>query len=226
MFPGTGPGGYFKNGSIEATLDEASRANVMINKIARTQTRAWMEVALGSEFGLDRNGLNPSLQIEFKRRPLPNASLKWNSVTVGTTHPLRIEEATVKYLNAKMPKWGNNRSPNNDYVAGSTLSRGFETPFKTVYFDHFSSDGKVPKANEAFTGPAPGAGDIEAWIFLANRGLVRPGMIIDFQNELGQSINESNSASLVSAGYEVSVVPYDWWSSYLVPEDSGRMKLT
>ena len=110
LFPGTGPGGYFKNGSIEATLDEVSKSDALIDKIARTQTRAWIEVEMGSEFGLDRRGLNPSLQIEVKHgRPLPNTSLKWNRVTAGTTSALQIEEATVRYLNARLPKWGNNR---------------------------------------------------------------------------------------------------------------------
>jgi hypothetical protein len=163
------------------------------------------------------------VQIEFKRnRPLPSASLKWNAVTAGTTDALHIENATIRYLNGRLPKWGNNRSKNNNYAAGSTLSRGFVTPSKTVYFDHLSGDGKVPTANEAFTGPAPSAGDIEAWIFLASHGVVRPGMIIDFQNELGQSISESRSAKLISVGYQVSVVPYGWWSSCLASGDSDR----
>ena len=188
----------------------------MINKLARTQIRAWLEVELESEFGLNRKGLNPSLQIEFKSgRPLPSTSLKWNRATPGNTNPLRIEKATVSYLVKGLSGWGNNRSPNNDYVAGSTLSRGFATPYETVYFDHLSGQKKVPTADEAFAGPTPGHGDIEAWTYLANRRVIKPGMIINFQNELGQSISEHNCAILVGAGYRVSVVPYGWWASFL-----------
>lgn len=201
LFPDSGPGGFFPDGSIEATLDDVSRATVLINKIARTQTRAWMEVELASDFGLDRGGLKPSLQIEVKHgRSLPNGSLKWNSVTVGITNRLKIEEATVRYLNERLPGWGNNRSPNNDYVSGSTLSRGFESQSKIVYFDHLRGDTKTPIVDEAFTGLAPGRRDIEAWVQLANRGLVQSGMIINFQNERGQSINTRDCAnSLVRA---------------------------
>ena len=216
LFPETGPGGYFRGGSVVPTLDDLSQGYMLVNQIARTQMRAWIEKELGPEFGLNRSGLNPSLQIEFKpNRPLPNASLKWNEVTNGTTDPLQIEEATIRYLKDRLPGWGNNRSPNNDYVSGSTLSRGFETPLKTVYFDHLSSNGDVPTANEAYTGPAPGVRDVDAWIMLAKNGVVKPGMIIDFQNAIGQSISESVTAELASAGYQVSVVPFSWWSSCL-----------
>ena len=40
-------------------------------------------------------------------------------------------------------------------------------------------------------------------------------MIINFQNEVGRSISERNTRELVDAGYQISVVPYDWWSQYL-----------
>jgi hypothetical protein len=216
LFPGTGPGGYFRNGSIAPTLDEDSQGVILVNQIARTQIRAWMERELGSEFGLDRCRLNPSVQIELKpNRPFPGTSVKWNKVTTGETHPLKIEEATIRYLRIRLPGWGNNRSPNNNYVAGSTLSRGFQTPSKTVYFDHLFGRLDLPTADEAFTGPAPGTRDLEAWIFLAGSGRVKPGMIINFQNEKGQSISTVNTASLVCAGYCVSVVPFAWWAHHL-----------
>lgn len=220
IIPGTGPGGYFGLGSRTRNLDEDALGNLLISKIARTQVRAWMELEMGSEFGLDREGAKPSLQIEIKPdRPFPNISLKWNRETRGTTSRLQIEDATIRYLRAHFPTWGNNRSPNNNYVAGSTLARGFEAPAKTVYFDHLAWTQETPIAHEAFTGRTPGTGDIEAWIFLAN-GVVKPGMIINFQNGVGQSINQRTTCELVSAGYQVSVVPYSWWSRYLPSGDS------
>jgi hypothetical protein len=115
--------------------------------------------------------------------------------------------------------WGNNRSPNNDYTAGSTSALGFETPSKTVYFDHLVVRDGVSIANEAFTGESPGVGDIAAWIFLANEGVVKPGVIINFQNEVGRSISESNTNALVRAGYQVSVVPFGWWLPCLLQND-------
>jgi hypothetical protein len=216
IFPGTGPGGYFGQRSPVRGLDTAARGNLMIRKIARTLVRAWMEKELGRLFGLDRQNLKPSLQIEMKPyRPFPNVSLKWNKATRGTTDRLRIENATIRYLQERFQGWGNNRSPNNNYVAGSTLARAFDAPHKTVYFDHLSETGEAPVAHEAFTGKTPGAGDTESWIFLANEGVVKPGMIINLQNEVGQSISERNTGELVEAGYQISVVPYDWWSQYL-----------
>lgn len=188
----------------------------MAHQIARTQLRAWMEQELATEFGVNRRGLRPSLQIGFKPdRPSPDASLKWNRITTGTTDPLQIEEATVCYPRGHIPKWGNNRSPNNDYTAGSTLSTGFKSPSKTVYFDHLAGVENVPLANEAFTGLAPGCKDIAAWIYLSNEHVVKPGLVVNFQNERNQSINGANLASLVRAGYQVSVVPYNWWSPFL-----------
>jgi len=83
--------------------------------------------------------------------------------------------------------------------------------------------GGAPVAHEAFTGRTPGVGDIEAWIFLADEGVVKPGMIINFQNELGQSINERSAGELVGAGYQISVVPYVWWSHYLFSADSTSL---
>jgi hypothetical protein len=118
-------------------------------------------------------------------------------------------------LKNHFPGWGNNRSPNNNYVTGSTLALGFIAPTKTVYFDHLARTRGKPLAHEAFTGRTPGTGDVEAWIFLANEGIVKPGMIINFQNEIGQSIGESITGELVAAGYQVSVVLYAWWSRHL-----------
>lgn len=217
IFPGTGPGGYFGRGSPVRALDDEARGSLMIRKIARTLVRGEIEKELGPLFGLDRQNLKPSLQIEMKaNRPFPNVSLKWNKKTRGTTDRLRIENATIRYLEERFRRWGNNRSPNNNYVAGSTSARAFEAPCKTVYFDHLvETTGGTPVAHEAFTGKAPGAGDIESWIFLANEGVVNPGMIINFQNEVGQSISERNTRELVEAGYQISVVPYVWWSQYL-----------
>ncbi len=175
-----------------------------------------MQQELATEFGGERRGFRPSLQIEIKiSRPFPEASLKWNKITTGTTNLLQIEEATVCYLRGRIPKWGNNRSPNNDYTAGSTLSKGFKSPSKTVYFDHLTEIENTPIANEAFTGLAPGSKDIEAWVYLSNERVIKPGMVINFQNERNQSINAANSTSLVRAGYQVSVVPHSWWSPYL-----------
>jgi len=148
-------------------------------------------------------------------RPFPNVSLKWNRATRGTTDRLVIESATIRYLEGRFPRWGNNRSPNNNYVAGSTSSVAFDTPSKTVYFDHLAKIGRAFLAHEAFTGRTPGMGDIDAWIFLADKGVVKPGMIINFQNEVGQSINEKVTRKLIEAGYQVSVVPYVWWSNHL-----------
>ncbi len=163
LFPGTGPGGYFRNGSLVSGLDEESKGRVLINHIARTLIRSWLESEVGREFGVERKGLNPSLQIEVKpNRPFPGASLKWNKVTKGTTDRLQIEESTVRYIEIYVPGWGNNRSPNNDYVAGSTKSEAFESPFKTVYFDHLTKTDGISIASEAFTGLAPGARDIRA----------------------------------------------------------------
>jgi hypothetical protein len=197
----------------------------MIRKVARTLIRAWMEEELGREFGLDRKNLKPSLQIEMKpNRPFPNVSLKWNRATRGTTDRLRIENATIRYLEERFLNWGNNRSPNNNYVAGSTLARAFQAQSKTVYFDHLGDIGGAPVAHEAFTGRTPGVGDVEAWIFLANEGVVKPGMIVNFQNELGQSINERSAGDLVGAGYQISVVPYAWWSHCLSSETSSSKK--
>ncbi len=65
IFPGTGPGGYFGSGSHVRTLDDEARGNLMICKVARTLVRAWMEKELGRVFGLDRQNLKPSLQIEL-----------------------------------------------------------------------------------------------------------------------------------------------------------------
>ncbi len=190
----------------------------MIRKIARTLVRAWMEEELGRLFGLNRQNLKSSLQIEMKpNRPFPNVSLKWNKATRGTTDRLMIENATIRYLEERFQRWGNNRSPNNNYVAGSTSARAFDAPHKTVYFDHLAeTTGGAPVAHEAFTGKTPGAGDIESWIFLANEGVVKPGMIINFQNEVGQSISERSTGELVEAGYQISVVPYVWWSRHLL----------
>ena len=197
----------------------------MIRKVARTLVRAWLEKELGREFGLDRQNLKPSLQIELKpNRPFPNVSLKWNKATRGITDRLRIESATIRYLEEHFLSWGNNRSPNNNYVAGSTSARAFEAQSKTVYFDHLAETGGAPVAHEAFTGRTPGVGDLEAWIFLANEGVVIPGMIINFQNELGQSINEISTGQLVGVGYQVSVVPYTWWSHCLSCESLGSKK--
>ena len=197
----------------------------MICKVARTLVRAWMEKELGIVFGVDRQNMKPSIQIELKpNRPFPNVSLKWNKATRGTTDRLRIESATIRYLEERFLGWGNNRSQNNNYVAGSTLARAFEAQFKTVYFDHLEDTGGAPVAHEAFTGRTPGVGDIEAWIFLANEGVVIPGMIINFQNELGQSINAIITGQLVGAGYQVSVVPYTWWSHYLFSEGPRSKK--
>ena len=189
---------------------------MLANQIARTQLRAWMECELGSEFGIVRSGVKPSLQFGFKpHRTFPDTSVKWNKKTQGTTSPLQIEEATVRYLNDHIPGWGNNRSPNNDYTAGSTQSYGLKAPGKTVYYDHLSGTGGVPTASEAFTGLAPGARDIQAWKFLSKAGRIKPGLIINLQNERGQSISEANAYTLVRAGYHVSVVPFAWWSPNL-----------
>jgi hypothetical protein len=96
IFPGTGPGGYFARGSPVRVLDDEARGDLMIRKIARTLVRARMEDELGQLFGLDRQELRSSLQIEMKpNRPFPNVSLKWNSETRGTTDRPRIENATV-----------------------------------------------------------------------------------------------------------------------------------
>jgi len=219
IFPGTGPGGYFGRRNPVRNLDEDARGNLLIRKIARTLVRAWMEEELGELFELDRQNLKPSLQIEMKpNRPFPNVSLKWNKVTLGTTDRLTIEDATIRYLEEHLLNWGNNRSLNNNYVAGSTLARAFDAPHKTVYFDHLvETTGGAPVAHEAFTGRTPGTRDIESWIFLANEDMVKPGMIINFQNEVGQSISERNTLELVQAGYQISVVPYDWWSRFLSP---------
>ncbi len=141
--------------------------------------------------------------------------MKWNKATRGTTDRLGIENATIRYLEVRFQRWGNNRSPNNKYVSGSTSARGFDAPHKTVYFDHLAETAGAPVAHEAFTGKTPGAGDIESWIFLANAGVVKPGMIINIRNEVGKSISEGNAGELVEAGYQISVVPYDWWSQYL-----------
>ena len=216
MFPGTGPGGYFRNGSTVSGLDDELKGKLLANQIARTQLRAWMECELGAEFGIIRSGVKPSLQLGFKpHRPFPDTSVKWNKITKGTTSPLQIEEATVRYLNDHILGWGNNRSPNNDYTAGSTQSYGLESPCKTVFFDHLSGTGGVPTASEAFTGLAPGVRDIQAWEFLSKAGRINPGLIINLQNERGQSISEANACTLVQAGYRVSVVPFGWWSPYL-----------
>ncbi len=216
LFPGTGPGGYFEKGrSRQAAREVANGLDLMI-QIARTQTRAWIETDLGGEFALNRKGLRASLQIEGKpKRRLPCASLKWNKETKGTTEPLRIEEATMKYLDSRFLGWGNNRNLRNNYVAGSTLSGGFKTPFMTVYFDHLMHGGLVPSANEAFAGLAPSRWDVDAWIYLANRGIVRPGMIVNFQNGVGRSMGRNVSSRLLRAGHQVSVVPFAWLSSYL-----------
>jgi hypothetical protein len=171
---------------------------------------------LGQLFGLNRQNLKSSLQIGMKpNRQFPDASLKWNKTTRGTTDRLKIENATIRYLEERFQRWGNNRSPNNYYVAGSTSARAFDAPHKTVYFDHLAETGGAAVAHEAFTGKTPGAGDIESWVFLAKQGVVKPGMIINFQNEVGRSISERNTRELVDAGYQISVVPYDWWSQYL-----------
>jgi hypothetical protein len=197
----------------------------MISKVARNLVRAWMEIEHGRIFGLNRLNLKASLQIELKpKRPFPNVSLKWNKVTRGTTDRLRIESATIRYLEERFLGWGNNRSLNNNYVAGSTLARAFEAQSKTVYFDHLTQTGGAPIAHEAFTGRTPGVGDIHAWIFLANEGVVKPGMIINFQNEVGQSINEISTGKLVGAGFQVSVVPYTWWSRCLSSQSPGIKK--
>ena len=197
-------------------MDEEALGKLLIHKIARTLVREWLEMEIGHEFGIDRMGKKPSLQIELKpNRPFPNVSLKWNKATQGTTNRLEIENATVRYLKERLLNWGNNRSPSNNYVAESTLALGFETPFKTVYFDHLSRKQEGFIAHEAFTGRTPGKGDVEAWIFLARKGVVRPGLIINFQNEVGQSVNRITSNRLVDVGYQVSVVPYSWWSHYL-----------
>lgn len=169
IFPGTGPGGYFGSGSHVRTLDDEARGNLMICKVARTLVRAWMEKNLAEYLDSTDRTLKPSLQIELKpNRPFPNVSLKWNKATRGTTDRLRIESATIRYLEERFLTWGNNRSPNNNYVAGSTLARAFEAQSKTVYFDHLAETGGTPVAHEAFTGRTPGVGDIEVWIFLAN----------------------------------------------------------
>jgi len=216
MFPGTGPGGYFRNGSTVLGLGDEPKGMLLANQIARTQLRAWMECEFGPEFGIVRDGVKPSVQLGFNpHRTFPNTSVKWNKVTKGTTNPLRIEEATVGYLSDHIPGWGNNRSPNNDYTAGSTLSYGLDSPCKTVYFDHLTKSGGVPIASEAFTGLAPGVRDIQAWEFLSKTGRVRPGLIINLQNARRQSISEANAYTLIRAGYHVSVVPFAWWSPYL-----------
>lgn len=216
VFPGTGPGGYFGQGGRTRNQDEGALGNLLILKVARTLVRAWLEEEVGDEFGLHRQGLRPSLQIEVRRgRPSPSTSLKWNKETRGTTDRLQIEDATIRYLEAHFPAWGNNRSLNNNDVAGSTLARGFRTPFKIVYFDHLAKTEEAPLANEAFTGRTPGKGDVGAWIFPARESIVGPGMIVNFQNEVGQSINETTADRLVRAGYQVSVVPHKWWSNYL-----------
>lgn len=197
-------------------MTEDAMGNLLIRKIARTLVREWLEVEVGGEFGIDRRQSKPSVQIELKpNRPFPNISVKWNKSTQGTTNRLEIENATVRYLSERLPNWGNNRSPSNNYVAGSTLALAFKVPSKTVYFDHLSGSREAPIAHEAFTGRTPGKGDVEAWIFLAKEGIVRPGMIINFQNEVGQSVNKVTSARLVDAGYQISVVPFVWWSRYL-----------
>ena len=103
------------------------------------------------------------------------------------------------------------------------MARTFEAQSKTVYFDHLAETGGAPVAHEAFTGRTPGVGDLEAWIFLSNESVVKPGMIINFQNELGQSINERSAGELVGAGYQISVVPYVWWSHYLFSADSTSL---
>jgi len=201
-------------------MDDVSRGNLLAHKIARTLVRAWIEKEMGEVFGLDRQGVKPSLQIGVNpSRPLPSVSLKWNETTAGITNRLRIEEATIRYLEKRMRAWGNNRSPNNDYVAGSTSSKGFDTPFKTVYFDHLVKRRGSIVAHEAFTGLTPGAGDIEGWLFLSKEGVIRPGMIINFQNEVGQSISEKNTRKLAGAGYQISVVPYAWWSCCCLSPD-------
>ena len=221
IFPGTAPGGNLKNGSTVLTQDTTLRGELLGKRVARAQTRAWLEREFGPEFGTNRQGLKPSLQIEFKAgRPLPNTSLKWNPITGGTTDPLQIEVATIRYMNTKIPDWGNNRSPNNDYVAGSTRSRGFRTPFKTVYFDHLTGDSRFPTANEAFTGYAPSPRDIEAWVSLSKQRRVVPGMIINFQNGQRQSVSLRNAVSLIAAGYQVSVVPYIWWHQHVNESES------
>lgn len=216
LFPGTGPGGYFGRGKRTSNLDESGLGELLIRKIARTLVRGWIEEEFGREFGLDRGGFKPSLQVQISpRRPFPNASLKWNRITKGTTNRLEIENATVEYLKTHFPGWGNNRSPNNNYVTGSTLASGLKARKKTVYFDHLARTRGKPVAHEAFTGRTPGTGDLEAWIFLAKERVVKPGMIINFQNEVGKSISERNARELVEAGYQISVVPYAWWSPYL-----------
>jgi hypothetical protein len=100
-------------------------------------------------------------------------------------------------------------------VAGSTTARAFDAPNKTVYFDHLAGTEGAPFAHEAFTGMSPGAGGKESWVFLTNEGLVKPGMMINFQNEAGRSISERDTGELAEAGYQISVVPYDWWSQFL-----------
>lgn len=197
-------------------MSEESKGLTLAKQIARTQVRAWMEKELGTEFGVDKSGVKPSLQIGIKKnRPLPDASLKWNKVTRGVTNPLEIERATMRYLERRTPNWGNNRSLNNDYTPGSTRAQGFRSPSKTVYFDRLLRTGSLPTACEAFTGPAPGTSDVEAWIYLSEARVVKPGTIINFQNEVGQSISEMTATPLVNAGYQVSVVPYHWWSPNL-----------
>jgi len=216
IFPSTGPGGYFRDGSLARDLGTDAQGLLLGRKIARTFVRAWMEKEMGDAFGLNRHGLKPSLQIETKpNRPFPNVSLKWNKATRGMTDRLRIEDATIRYLKDRLSSWGNNRSPNNNYVEGSTSAKGFAAPAKTVYFDHLVTTGDGLIANEAFTGKTPGVGDIEAWVYLAKEGVVAPGMIFNFQNEPGHSIGEKGTRELVSEGYKVSVVPYTWWSQYL-----------
>ena len=184
----------------------------LINKIARTLTRSWLETELGQEFGIDGRGFKPSLQIALSpHRPFPNASLKWNRLSRGTTNPLEIEKATMQYLAAALPGWGNNSSPNDDYTKGSTLARGFDTPFKTVYFDDLSGTPEHPTAGEAFTDDAPGTRDIEGWIFLSKTGSISPGSMINFQDSKRQCVGEAITERLVAGGFRVSVVPYEWW---------------
>ena len=196
-------------------MGEVPKGVLLINKIARTLTRAWMEIEFGQEFGVSRLGLKPSLQISLSpHRPFPNASVKWNKLSSGTTNPLQIENATVRYLSGVMPGWGNNRSPNNNYTVGSTKARGFDSPFKTVFFDDISETPKFPVANEAFTGNEPGTRDVEAWVFLSRAGTIKPGSVVNFQNSKGQCVGETITTRLVNAGFAVSVVPYAWWERY------------
>jgi len=94
------------------------------------------------------------------------------------------------------------------------LARGFDTPFKTVYFDDLSGLPERPTANEAFTGEAPGVKDVEGWIFLSKKGSIRPGIIFNFQNSKRQCVGEAIAERLVRAGFSLSVVPYKWWMHF------------